>query len=205
MLYIMTLAEMKSVLGIGDTEDDTVLSLWLETIQGRFDQHCRRRFLYSASETEYFDGGVTALYVHRWPVASISSIIVDADQAWSSDDALATDDYRLNNRRGSLFYGTGGVQWPWSPQSIRVVYAGGFVKSDGTVADHVDDYELEALRRAFLLQANFEWRNRETLGISQVSQQGSSIQQGAQPSLALKQMTLLPEVESTLQPFKRIL
>ena len=53
------------------------------------------------------------------------------------------------------------------------------------------------------MQANFEWRNRKTLGINQVSQSGASIQQGAQVSLALKQRTLLPEVETTLQPFVR--
>lgn len=196
-LYIMSLANMKSVLGITDTADDALLTIWMEQLQGRFDEHCQRRFLYSASETEYFDGGTTSLFVRRWPIASIGSIIIDADQAWSADDAIDSMAYRVNHKRGSLLYGTAGVPWPCAPQGIRVVYAGGFVKSDGTAAAHVDDYELKALQRALLLQANFEWRNRKQLGLSQVSAQGNAIN--------MAPCELLREVKDCLVPFRRVL
>jgi len=204
-LYIMTLAEAKSILGITDTVDDATLTIWLSGLQGRFDQHCRRAFLYGENVTEYFDGGVTELLARRYPIDSVSSIIVDQDQAWSADEALDSADYVLNAVRGRVYYGTGKLPWPSGVQNIRMIYDGGFVKSDGTAATNVEDAELEALRRCFMLQANYEWRNRKILGISQVSQQGATVHQGAQVPLALKQMTLLPEVESGLQPFVRMI
>ena len=202
-LYIATLAELKTMLGITDTGDDSAITQMAVAIQGRFDSHCRRQFLYAASQTEYLDGGVSELLVHRWPIASIASIIVDIDQAWSTDDALASTDYRLNMKRGKIVYGTGTYPWPEGFQNIRVVYAGGFVKSDGTAADHVEAGDLETLRRGFLMQVGYEWRNKEILGITQISQNGASVQAGAGVALALKGMTLMPEVELTLQPLKR--
>ncbi len=202
-LYIATLDEVKADLGIGDTEDDAVLTRWLEGLQGRLDGFCNRRFLYSAAETEIVDGGVTAVLVRRFPIASVTEIIIDADQNWSADDALDSDDYRLNYRRGAIVYGIGRKKWPAGTQNIRVRYAGGFIKSDGTAADHVDDYELQLLKRAFLMQGEFEWRNRDTLGITQISHSGASKQVGAGTQLAIKGITLLPEVEQTLVPLKR--
>jgi len=99
-LYIMTLAEMKAILQIEDSVDNTGLTMWLEGIQGRFDMHCRRRFLYSESDTETFNGGTRALTLARWPVETVSSIVVDTDQDWSNADLILEEsDYRLNHRR----------------------------------------------------------------------------------------------------------
>jgi len=203
-LYIATLAEVKADLGIEHTDYDAVLTEWMEGLQGRFDSFCNRVLLYSASETEYFNGGGSSLLLRRWPIESISSIIVDADQEWDADDALDSDDYRLNYRRGRIVYGTGTYKWPAGFQNIRVVYAGGFVKSDGSACTYVDATELDALRRAFFMQFGFEWRNRETLGVTQFSRDGASRQVGAGVALALKEKTLMPEVASTLTPFMRL-
>lgn len=204
MLYICTLNELKDDLGLTDVADDHVLAPWLEGLQGRFDGHCRRRFLYREGETEFFDGGRPTLYVARWPIASVSEIIIDSDQAWNPLTALETDEYRVNHQRGRILYGTSGAAWPAAPQSIRVIYSGGFVKSDGTAAAYVDAYDLTQLKRAFRMQAGYEWRNRETLGITQLTQAGVSKAAGDSVLLALREMTLLPEVQSTLTPFVRV-
>ena len=205
-LYIVTLAEMKAELGVEDTNDDAVLTEWMEGIQGRFDEYCQRIFLYEADEEEIFDGDVTSLAVKRWPIDSAAdiSIYIDADQAWGSDTLLDSDDFRVNYRRGRIVYGTGTSKWTAGFQNIKVVYSGGFVKSDGTAATGVEATQLDALRRAFFMQLGFEWRNRETLGITQISQSGAARQVGAGVALALKGKTLMPEVAETLRPFMRV-
>ena len=194
--YIATVAEIKTSLGITDTTDDTLLTEWIEGVQGKFDIECGRRFLYAASETEYFDGGVHALYVRRYPIASITSIHVDSDQGWASDSLLASTDYRVVAVRGRIHYAYGSTQWPEGIQNIRVIYAGGFVKSDGSAATYVDAAELDALRRALYLQVGFEWRNRQNLGLNSLNAEGVSVN--------VAPAELLPEVKAILHRFKRL-
>ena len=204
-LYIYTLLEMKSILGISDTEDDSALELWMNSIQGRFDSYCERQFLYSASTTETFDGYTRALGVRVWPIEAVSSIVIDADQDWDNVAALEMDDYRVNYERGLIYYGTAGVRWPGAVQSIRVIYSGGMLKSDTTAASsYVRASDRETLRRAMFLQMNFEWRNRTRLGMNEIRHDGASAQIGAQVQMLLQGRTLLPEVESCLLPLKRM-
>jgi hypothetical protein len=68
----------------------------------------------------------------------------------------------------------------------------------------VDDGELQRLKRAFFMQAQFEWNHRQHLGTTSISKGGMAIQTGAGVMLALKGKTLLPEVEETLLPLKRV-
>jgi hypothetical protein len=54
---------------------------------------------------------------------------------------------------------------------------------------------------AFRLQINYEWRNRKTLGLGTVSNQGASVQN----MVTIMVSSLLPQVEAMLHPFARIL
>jgi hypothetical protein len=54
------------------------------------------------------------------------------------------------------------------------------------------------------MQGAFEWRNREKIGLAQVSQSGVSVAAGAQVALALKFQSLLPEVETMLLKYKKL-
>jgi hypothetical protein len=69
----------------------------------------------------------------------------------------------------------------------------------------VDAADVYNLRRAVLMQGAFEWRNRTTIGLGQVSQSGTTVAAGAQVALALKGQTLLPEVQTVLQPYRRLI
>jgi len=172
VLYIFSLDETKQVLGIDDQQDDELLAIWLEAIQGRLNTHCNRNFLAESAIEEIFDGGESVLAVQQWPIASVTSVHIDADQEWDSTTLLDSDDYILH--------------------------------AAGTLATNGQENDRQTLRRAFMLQASFEWRNREQLGISQVSSQGVTVQQGAQVATALKFQTLLPEVQTSLVKLVRV-
>ena len=205
-LYIVTLAEMKATLGIADTVDDAVLTDWLEGVQGRVDGFLGRLLLEASGAQEILDGGETSLFVKRWPIESVSEIVINGDQDWTdANSILDSDDYLVNHRRGSILYGRGRSPWPDALQSIRVTYTGGMFNSDTTAANsYVTESDRESVRRAVYMQAGFEWRNRETLGITQINASGVGKQVGAGVALALKGKTLLPEVEETLWPLKRV-
>ena len=118
-LYIVTLAEMRAELKIGDDADDALLTNWMAGLQDRIDQHCERKLL-RAEDTEYFNGGETYLYLRRFPVESIASVHVDHDQVWDAGALLTTDSYRLRADRGRVGYGVAGNEfWPRGAGSCR--------------------------------------------------------------------------------------
>lgn len=192
MLYIMTIGEIRNLLGINDTREDLELESWAEPLQGRLANHCRRRFFYK-TVTEDYEGGGRYLYLRRYPIDTVSSVTIGVD-------TIAVSAIEINERRGKVAYGH-----VWPMDTVTLTYTGGLIQSDGSAAPNADEEDVLSLKRAFGLQLNYEWRNRKTLGLSQVSQQGVSLQSGMQPSLAMRNMTLLPEVQSTLQPLRRML
>jgi hypothetical protein len=196
-LYIVSLAEMKQDLGISDTRDDAALTLWMEGLQGRFDDHLDRVLLRN-ERVEIHDGGESFLYLKSFPVESVTTVHLDHDQEWNADSLLNATDYRLRADRGLLTFGSFGpiMAWPEGFQNIRVAYVGGYLAT-GTSPGEGQTAIPDAIRRCFFLQAGFEWRNRTNLGKESVSAQGASV--------ALAPAQLLPEVKSGLQPYRRII
>jgi hypothetical protein len=195
MLYILTLDETKDALGIKDSEDDGRVTDLLTGLQGRFALQAKRTFLYAAGIEEIFDGDQQWLLVKAFPVDSITSIHISDDQEWDADSLLDDGDYTIHKSRGRLIYGTGNLKWPKGVQNIRVVYTGGLIKDDYTPAPGADTDEIEALKNALRMQANFEWRNRQNLGQQAVSAQGVNV--------TLAKAELLPEVKTILNGLRR--
>ena len=195
MLYILTLDEMKDALGIKDADDDAQVTALLEGLQGRFDQECNRRFLYGSGIEELFDGGTQLLLVRAFPIDSVTSLHVDPDRQWTADTLLNASGYACNKARGRIVYGLGEYYWPIGFQHLRVIYSGGLIKDDFSAAPGADTGDIESLRRAVRMQGNFEWRNKQNLGTSNVSVGGVS--------LALAKAELLPEVKAILNGLRR--
>jgi hypothetical protein len=167
----------------------------LEGLQGRFDVACSRTLLYASGIEELFDGGKQWLLVKAFPIDSVTTIHLDEDQEWTADTLLDTDDYRVNKPRGRIVYGIGEYYWPTGFQSVRVVYSGGLIKSDGSAAPNADGEEIEALKRAMRIQGNFEWRNRQSLGVQSIGAQGVNV--------TLAKAELLPDVKEILNGLRR--
>ena len=195
-LYIVQLEEMKRDLGLTDPQDDANLSMWMTGLQDRFEDYCHRKFLRSTSEVEIFDGDTTSLFLRRYPVETIATVHIDVDQDWDADSLLTSDDYLLNAARGALLYGRGTCPWPEGNQHIRVAYTGGYVAAGQAVGDGQTAMP-DSLRRAFVMQMGFEWRNRTNLGKQSASAQGYSIN--------LAPAKFLDEVVASLQKHRRYL
>lgn len=190
-LTIAALDEIRLELGITDNTDDAALLQKAEGLQGRFDEHLGRTLARGVAVEETFDGGVTWLLLARFPVEAVTAVYID-------DELQDTDDYRLNPGRGRLAW-DGGIygddKWPAGMQNIRVVYNGGYV-ARGTPVVAGQNAMPEAIRRAFLMQIGFEWRNRMTMGAESISTQGGSV--------SLAPAKFLPEVEAGLAAWRRI-
>jgi len=195
MLYIATLADMKEELGIKDSQDDNLLTNLLEGLQGRIDDFLERTLLRGENVSETLDGGVLSLALRRYPLETVSQIFIDEYQVFGTDTLLDTDDYRINYSRGRIVYQSGSSEWPEGFQNIKVVYTGGYVAIEED-AQEGQAALPESIKRAFKMQASFEWRNRRNMGQQSVSGNGVNIQ--------LAPAKLLPEVQDALWSYKRL-
>ena len=90
-----TIADLKGVLGITSTTDDTIMRKMLEASSRAIDNYCNRSF-YTQTATKYFDGAKTL-----WlpDLLSITTLKTDEDGDGTFENTLATTDY--------INYGTG--------------------------------------------------------------------------------------------------
>ncbi len=88
-----SLTELKGILGITSTTDDTVMRKILESASRSIETYCNRRF-YSTSETKYFDGAVT-LWIPDLLSINASGLKTDEDGDGTYENTYATTDYIL--------------------------------------------------------------------------------------------------------------
>ena len=193
---------MKRELDLTDNRDDGLLTQWMEGLQTRFESRCRRGLQWVENTEEIHDGGESTIYLKRYPVSDLVSVHVSGEQVW--DTATLTDEaaYRANMERGLVQFRWG--CWPQDWNNVRVVYSGGYVPVWTNAAGDQSPMP-EDIRRGFVMQLGFEWRNRTNLGKGQVSAGGNTVNFGPTTPLNMKGMTLLPEVENILQPYRRLM
>lgn len=190
---IATLAELKTELGLTDTADDAKLTALMERIQGRFEDFCARGFELAAVTGERHNGGMPFVNLFRFPVVSI------AEAKYVAPDGAETvyaegDDFVVSYSRGRLIR-LSGAEFPDGVENIRVSYTGGYTAAGATPSGGALAMP-EGLRRAFVMQVFFEFKNREQIGKASVSAGGASV--------SLAPARLLPDVEETLAPYRRI-
>lgn len=195
MITLVTLSEMKAELGLTDTTDDAVLTGLITRLEGRFDDHCRRAFAREAAVVEYFDGGQFSLYLRHWPIESVASVHISADQEWTDETLLPATDYRIYTERGRIGYCRGAIAWPAGVRNIRAIYTGGYA-APGVTPPAGEFAVPEALRGLFVMQCAYEFRNRLHLGEQSVSAQGASV--------SMAPADFLPAVKAGLIPYMRL-
>jgi len=189
-MTILNLAELKAQLGIDDTVDDAMLTVWVDSLEGRFVQYLHRKIAREVGRVQYFSGdGVSdRIYLDLFPVEEITEVTIEGE---------ATTNYSFRRERGILTYFSGrGTAWPRGNDNVKVTWTGGYVPAGDAVGEGQTAMP-KGLRRAMLYQATYEWRNRENLGLRQSGGDGS-YQMQAPP-------VLLQETKESLGPFRRIL
>lgn len=165
-MTLATLAELKGRLGITDTADDTVLTAHLQRVEDRMAAHCRREWAL-ATRTEYFTGPLGWLLLKAYPVVSIASVALDGVALVNGED------YTCRLDRGRIQYVANCHVWP-DDAEIAVTYRGGFAAA-GTTPGAGETAAPAALTAALLTQAEWEWRNKDVLGLKSASQSGVSV------------------------------
>jgi len=115
-----TLSNVKARLGITGTSDDTFIGLLQDSADTAIANYCNRDFE-GGTFTEYFPGGSEFVHLRNFPVATVTSVKVDASRAFGSETVVSTSDYVVQTDRGVIQ----SVAGPFLPSK-----RGGLVNSD---------------------------------------------------------------------------
>lgn len=124
--YDLTVAAtVKTELGISGTSEDAKIETWIHQASAIFAVECNRVFAQETVSEQFRNTGggwVGPIALQRYPVASITSVTED------DDDALSASDYELDAETGLLWrLDTSGYRMLWcARKKIVVVYVGGY-------------------------------------------------------------------------------
>lgn len=132
-IALVSLADVKADLGLAATDDDALLTSWIGRVSSAIAQYCNRTLaVETVRDDVWFErdpypwqvpGGVSPLYLSRWPVvASPAAVVTVLDTV-----LVADDDYRLDAARGQIIRLDGrGMPAAWSSVPTSITYAAGF-------------------------------------------------------------------------------
>jgi len=195
---ICALADVKDRLGLSNTDHDSVINRIITGLEAIFNQYTRRTLLQtSADVTEYYTGQGSYLQLKRYPIITITSVTQSVTYDFDNTDALVADtDYRLVNAgRNGILYRTYNLSWFDTPDSIKVVYRGGYCAAGQSPGDGETAMPAD-LREAAIEQASFFFKRKDDIGLAGVGFQGGSISK-------FNPINLLPMVKDILQNYKR--
>jgi hypothetical protein len=129
-------------------EPDTTVTALIADAQALIESHVGRP-LESGTRTDIFDGGRVALFLRTWPVTEITTVTEDGT-------VLTADDFKWYPNGKVIRTSTTGSQILWKaykPQSIEVVYEGGYLAATDDLHDialeHLGSLCAEVVARAF--------------------------------------------------------
>ena len=122
-----TIANAKSVLLVGGSGDDTMLAQLMDAADSFIENYTGRSFA-GGTFTETHPAGGPMLFLRNFPIASVTSLKVDADRVFGSGTERDTTTYAIHADRGVIESRTGPFLTPyrkgWAdwPESVKVVY-----------------------------------------------------------------------------------
>ena len=110
---LMTLADLKTELGITGSSEDAYLERLINSISAQVASYCNRILHYEAGIVEDVAGyGETHLVVAQSPIISIASITLDGS-------TVSSDSYSIDNAKAGLIYRQDG--WVWTASRLQIV------------------------------------------------------------------------------------
>ena len=141
---IDTLANVKEAIAVSGSGDDDLLERLQASADSFVETFCGRTFA-GGTFTKYHSGGAKVIFLRNYPVASVTSVKVDATREFAADTLIGTDRYVVHPDRGVLASDDGPFVpslpgWDIGPEhfpaAVQVIYT--------TATDDVPDAVCQA-------------------------------------------------------------
>jgi hypothetical protein len=132
---LVSLADMKSYLGITGTDYDVFLTQQITLISEAIELYCNRKFESATYTQSYYrdeylkEYSPTSVTLYHFPISVINSIIEKTD---NSDPGTAVNDYRLNKPTGIVFT-IDGNRFFNNGSIVEVEYVAGYATIPATI------------------------------------------------------------------------
>ena len=121
MSMLVTLADMKTKLGISDTSQDTFLTEQITLISDTIEAFCRRKFGQANYTQTWYEQDMknktNTLITYMFPIISVTSVTID------DTTVLAPTDYRLHKPTGTFTPTDSCLTWA---DKLVMVYSAGY-------------------------------------------------------------------------------
>ena len=191
-MAIATASQVRSYIrALSGTSEDTLLSTFIARFDDIASAYCgfpmngNQCTFENNTYTHYFDGnGGDTLQLRVVPANTITSLHVDIDREYGSDELVDSSDYELFTDSGLLILKTDSDQGSFTKgyRSVKVVYTAGFTSIPDSIV------------HACGIQVNHWYLNRDTIGKSKITQNANTID--------VVGLQLLPEVKEALAPYR---
>jgi hypothetical protein len=156
---LITLAELKSFIGITALDHDTLLSTCITKVSARVEEFLNRQ-LEKKARTQYFDAGRKNYFLPAYPIDLAAALTV---VNYTTTQVLDTNYYVWEDAGKVEFY-TAPIKVV--PKQIKITWTGGYASSV-TIPDPI--------KLGMLMQCSFLFRKKDTIGVQSVSMPDGSL------------------------------
>jgi hypothetical protein len=190
---LTTLAQVKALLELTETDWDALIEELIAAISGRAGIYCNRDFKQQEREG-YHDGGGQYLYLRGLPVVEIATIYGSDTWEWNEGNLIPADYYQLLPA-GMVAYRSG--VWPYGSKALKVTYSGGYNSPPAEGEEEPEGYipipaDLEMAART---QVAYDFKRRKDIGLESISFPDGSIQK-------VNSGEFLPSVKSVIDRYR---
>ena len=176
-----------------DTDYDVQIAAIGKAVAGRMNRHTSRSLERAEDVEEEFDALAYAWVLSRFPVESISGIVVKATD--DSTSALTAGDWKLSKKSGLIeMAGSAGTRM----ESVVVTYTGGYWLDDGDTMPNGATPMPDDLLQAFVMQVQATCEHREIFRTIALRKEDRTASEAK-----ITELKLIPEVVETLLPYRR--
>lgn len=185
------------------TDFDTMLSNIGLGTSGMIEQHCNRKFIRAAGDTEVIPADRSTFVLSRYPIETITKVEAreDYQSAWQD---LGLDAIRTVRESAGLVIMDSNADVGASFQDVRFTFTGGYFWETLDVGDAGYPSTQpsgsaalpDVVRLAWILQCKQIWDSQDRLGTGIAAKPGDRSKLG--------DLELLPAVKTMLQPFVRM-
>ena len=189
-MMLTQLATIKTRLGISDTTDDTLLTNFIEFASARFERDTNRSLERGVNTTEEFSADQTEILVARFPLESVFSFHLKANETdgWLLQSNV---DYLIRHACVISLSVPLGTKY----EQARVTFTAGYVLP-GTTPGAGQTALPDDLDHACVEQIAYWYQNRHRLGLLSVPAEGRTF-------FNVAQIDLLPQVKSIVKRYER--